>query len=193
MSLLRASSTFCLDLVASRVKFSRTRTLSSELWDFGRTSCKILGANCMYREPVYSLCYRQPLLLVPVAINMCNAWNNLQSMIITMAGTMSTININQFQSCPANTECNVVHEYSELMMVRVVPYQLPNKLLHIYIYTRICSVTDHILFILYSTQLSNYEVPSAAFQPFSLPSDFQMKNYRKRSSIVDAARMIRCS
>ena len=50
MSLLRASSAFCLDLVASRVKFSRTRTLTSELWDFGLTSCKNFecSSNCMY-------------------------------------------------------------------------------------------------------------------------------------------------
>lgn len=29
-----------------------------------------------------------------------------------MAGTMSTID--HLQPCPANTECNVVHEYSDL-------------------------------------------------------------------------------
>lgn len=83
-------------------------------------------------------------------------------------------------------------------MVRVVPYQLPNKLLHIYI-LRICSVlliTDHILFILYSTQLSNhignYKVKylQQLFSRSHCHLTFRWRTMEKRSLIVDAARMI---
>lgn len=67
------------------------------------------------------------------------------------------------------------------MMVSIVAYQLPSMQ-----YTMDQEMFPTTLYIYYTPLnfaiilvLGKYKIPSAAFQPFSLPSDFQMKNYRK--------------
>ena len=68
-----------------------------------------------------------------------------------IGGTMSTINIDQFQSCPANIECNMVYaqltndgKYCCLLTaIRAVYYGSGN-------------VSYDTLYILYSTQLCNH-------------------------------------